>query len=58
MDNYKMGEIIKDMFLTVDCKHYGLILDRAEYDEYDGTVGIIVRDKGKLKRFVIEVKEI
>jgi hypothetical protein len=59
MDSFKMGEIITDMFKDKEtCQHYGIVLEKAEYDEFDGSVGVVVRDKGKLKRFVIEVKEV
>ncbi len=59
MDSFKLGEIITDMLKDNDsCQFYVIALDKAEYDEFDGSVGVVLLDKGKKKRFVIQINEV
>lgn len=53
MDSYKLADVLKGLIEISN----EINLDKVEVDEYDGSIGVTLIDKGKKKRFLIEIKE-
>ena len=53
MDSFRLAEVLKGL-IEISAE---IDLDKVEVDEYDGSIGVTLIDKGKKKRFLIEIKE-
>lgn len=57
MDSFQIGTLV-NVLMENDAKKYDVNVTNVHYDENDGSVTVWVRDNGKTKRFLIEVKEV
>lgn len=54
MNCFDVGEVVKGL-LEISAE---LDVVKADFDETDGSVSVSINDEGKIKRFLVEFREI